>query len=129
MNAKIRRRRRRYKARGFVHGGIGTILLLVHRLGLSDAIDRRLNLLKIHLPYHGSDHVLYISYNALCEGSCLQDTERCPNDGVFLDALGACRIPDPTTADDFCRRFRSHHIHTLPDVFHPPRQKSLGQAA
>lgn len=111
------------KARGFVHGGIGAIQLLVHQLGLADAIDRRLHLLKIHLPYHESDHVLNIAYNTLCEGSCLQDLELRRNDEVFLDALGARRIPDPTTAGDFCRRFHSHHIHTLQDVFHQTRQK------
>ena len=27
------------------------------------------------------------------------------NDEFYLDALGAERIPDPTTAGDFCRRF------------------------
>ena len=26
---------------------------------------------------------------------------------VYLDALGAQRIPDPTTAGDFCRRFKT----------------------
>lgn len=34
------------KARGFVHAGIGAIQLLVRKLGLDDAIDRRLHLLK-----------------------------------------------------------------------------------
>ena len=34
-----------------------------------------------------------------------EDIELRRNDEVFLDALGATRIPDPTTAGDFCRRF------------------------
>ena len=46
-----------------------------------------------------------IAYNLLCEGDCLQDLERLRNDEAYLDALGASRIPDPTTAGDFCRRF------------------------
>ena len=79
---------------------------LARRIGLIDAIDERLHLLKIHLPYHESDHVLNIAYNALCDGTCLQDIELRRNDEVFLDALGARRIPDPTTAGDFCRRFQ-----------------------
>src|SRR5262249_33775182 len=43
------------------------------------------------------------------------------NDEVFLDALGARRIPDPTTAGDFCRRFDEDRIHILQDVFHDVR--------
>jgi hypothetical protein len=39
------------------------------------------------------------------------------NDAVFLDALGTRRIPDPTTAGDFCRRFTVADIDTLQDIF------------
>ena len=48
---------------------------LVQELGLADAIDRRLELLKWHKPYHESDHVLNFAYNALCDGDCLDDME------------------------------------------------------
>jgi Transposase DDE domain group 1 len=109
------------KIHGLAHGGIGAIHLLARRLGLIDAIDRRLHLLKIHLPFHESDHVLNIAYNVLCEGTCLQDIELRRNDEVFLDALGARRIPDPTTAGDFCRRFSVADIHTLQNIFHDTR--------
>jgi hypothetical protein len=88
-------------------GGIGAIHLLARRVGLVEAIDRDLELLKVHLPYHESDHVLNIAYNILCGGDCLQDLELLRNDEAYLDALGARRIPDPTTAGDFCRRFGS----------------------
>jgi hypothetical protein len=37
---------------------------LVRKLGFADAIDRRLRLLKLHLPYQESDHVLNFLYNA-----------------------------------------------------------------
>jgi hypothetical protein len=118
------------KTRGLVHGGIGAMHLLVRKLGLAEAIDDKVHVLKIHLPYHESDHVLNISYNALCEGTCLQDIELRRNDEVFLDALGAQRIPDPTTAGDFCRRFGVDHIHTLQDVIHDTRLKAwAGQPA
>jgi hypothetical protein len=90
---------------------------LVHQLarqvGLVDAIDRRLHLLKIHRPYHESDHVLNLAYNALCDGTRLEDIELRRNDEVFLDALGTARIPDPTTAGDFCRRFAEADIRSL----------------
>jgi len=110
------------RTRGLAHGGIGAIHVLARQLGLIDAIDERLHLLKIHLPFHESDHVLNFAYNALCEGTCLQDIELRRNDEVFLDALGARRIPDPTTAGDFCRRFAPADIDTLQDVFNEVRQ-------
>jgi hypothetical protein len=111
------------RVRGLAHGGIGALHLLARRIGLIDAIDERLHLLKIHLPYHESDHVLNLAYNALCDGTCLQDLELRRQDEVFLDALGARRIPDPTTAGDFCRRFQAHHVHTLLDVYNEVRQR------
>jgi len=95
------------RTRAIGHGGIGLMQGLVKETGLAEAINRHLKLLKIHLPYHESDHVLNIAYNALCEGRCLEDIELRRNDETFLDALGTQRIPDPTTAGDFCRRFRS----------------------
>lgn len=93
------------RVRGLAFGGIGAFHLLARRIGLIDAIDKGLHLLKIAMPYHESDHVLNIAYNPLCNGDCLQDIELRRNNAVFLDALGARRIPDPTTAGDFCRRF------------------------
>jgi hypothetical protein len=111
------------RTRGIAHGGIGAIHALARQIGLIDAIDDRLHLLKLHLPFHESDHVLNFAYNALCEGACLQDIELRRNDEVFLDALGACRIPDPTTAGDFCRRFTSAHIDTLQTIFNEVRQR------
>ena len=109
--------------RGIPHGGIGVIHTLARRFGLIEAIDRRLVLFKIHLPYHESDHVLNIAYNPLCDGTCLQDIEVRRTDEAFLDALGARRIPDPTTAGDFCRRFDDADIRSLQDAFHETRIK------
>jgi hypothetical protein len=115
------------RSRGIAHGGIGAIHALARQLGLIDAIDDRLHLLQIHLPFHESDHVLNFAYNALCDGSCLQDIELRRNDEVFLDALGARRIPDPTTAGDFCRRFSSADVLTLLDVFDAVRLQVWAQ--
>jgi len=112
------------RGRGIGYGGIGAVQLLVRKLGLAEAIDRRLHLLHIHLPYHESDHVLNFAYNALCDGTCLQDLELRRNDEVFLDALGARRIPDPTTAGDFCRRFQAEDVHTLLDIFNDIRKQA-----
>jgi hypothetical protein len=116
------------RTRGIAHGGIGTFHLPARRLGLIERLDARLHLLKIHLPYHESDHVLAIAYNALCDGTCLQDLELRRRDENFPDALGARRLPDPTTAGDFCRRFTVAHINTLLDVIDDTRlQARAGQ--
>ena len=95
------------RARAIACGGIGAIHLLARRVGLIQAIDAPDKLLKRHLPYHESDHVLSLAYNVLAGGTCIEDLERLRSDEAYLDALGAQRIPDPTTAGDFCRRFES----------------------
>jgi len=101
------------KVRAIGVGGIGLVHQLARQVGLVQAIDRRVHLLKIHRPYHESDHVLNLAYNALCDGTRLEDIELRRNDEVFLDALGTERIPDPTTAGDFCRRFDEADIRNL----------------
>lgn len=112
------------KVRGIAPGGIGAMHLLARKLGLIDDIDRHLHLLKRHLPYHESDHVLNIAYNLLAGGSRLEHIEARRNDEVYLDALGADRIPDPTTAGDFCRRFTESDVITLMEVFNETRLRA-----
>jgi hypothetical protein len=46
------------RTRAINTGGIGAAHLLATRLGLDQAINERLDLLKVHLPYHESDHAL-----------------------------------------------------------------------
>lgn len=106
-----------------VHGGIGAIHLLVRKLGLDQAINAQLGLLKMHLPYHDSDHVFNIAYNLLAGGTCLEHLERLRSDEAYLDGLGARRIPDPTTAGDFCRRFDTSDIFRLQAIFNATRMK------
>ena len=112
------------RVRGITHGGIGALHTLARQLGLIEAIDRKLHVLKIHLPYHESDHVLNIAYNPLCDGTCFQDIELRRNDENFLTALGARRLPDPTTAGDFCRRFTRDQVYTLLDIINETRLRA-----
>ena len=109
------------KVRGIAPGGIGAIHLLARKVGLIRDIDENLHLLKRHLPYHESDHVLNIAYNLLAGGSRLEHIEVRRNDEVYLDALGARRIPDPTTAGDFCRRFTEADVEQLMGIFNETR--------
>jgi hypothetical protein len=53
------------RTRGLASGGIGALHALARQVGLIDAIDDRLHLLKFHFPYHESDHVLTFAYNVL----------------------------------------------------------------
>jgi hypothetical protein len=109
------------RVRGIAPGGIGAIHLLAQRIGLIHDIDERLHLLKRHQPYFESDHVLNIAYNLLAGGSRLEHIEVRRNDEVYLDALGAQRIPDPTTAGDFCRRFTEADVERLMGIFNETR--------
>ena len=111
------------RTRATAHGGIGAMHLLARRLGLAEMIDSYLGLLKIHLPYHDSDHVLNIAYNLLAGGTCLEHLELLRSDRAYLDALGARRVPDPTTAGDFCRRFDEVAILRLQTIFNRIRRK------
>lgn len=113
--------------RGINCGGIGAMHMMVKKLGLVDEIDARLHLLKRHLPYHESDHVLNLAYNAMLQGVRLQDIELRRNDEAFLDGLGAQRIPDPTTSGDFTRRFCEEDIVELMEVINTTRQKVWGK--
>ena len=101
------------RIRGLASGGIGLMHRLARRIGLMDEIDERVEVLKVHLPYFESDHVLNLAYNVLAGGTCMEDIELRRNDEVYLDALGTQRIPDPTTEGDFLRRFGRLDIESL----------------
>ena len=104
-------------------GGIGAFHLLACNSGLVKAINEKVHLLKRHLPYHESDHVLNIAYNTLAGGSCLDDIELRRNDEAFMDGLGVERIPDPTTAGDFTRRFSEYTVVELMEAINSIRPK------
>lgn len=111
------------KVRATGCGAIGAFHQLAQNTGLIRAIDDNLHLLKRHLPYHESDHVLNIAYNTLTGGTCLDDIELRRNDESYMDALFAERIPDPTTAGDFTRRFSEEDVLVLMDAINAVRPK------
>jgi hypothetical protein len=109
------------KAKGLHCAGLGAIQLLVQKLKLAQAIDAKLHLLKRHVPYYESDHVLNLDYNLLAGGKTINDLELLRNNENYLNLLGAQRIPDPTTAGDFLRRFEEPAIRTLLAVINDQR--------
>ena len=104
-------------------GGLGVIQQMVKQLGLTESINRICPIFKMHLPYSEADHVLNIAYNLLAGGTCLEHLELRRKDEAYLNALGAERIPDPTTAGDFCRRFSTWDVFALQESFHEARLK------
>jgi len=102
-------------------GGVAAVHRLVTKLGLPARINEDLTLLRLHLPYHESDHVLNLAYNVLCGGTRLEDIERLRHDTAYMNALGADLIPDPTTAGDFCRRFDEDDVTTLMEAINSVR--------
>ncbi len=109
------------RVQGLNPGGIGLMLLLARRIGLIRDIDHNLQLLKRHSPYHESDHVLNIAFNILAGGKRIEHLELRRNDEVYLDALGAQRLPRPNYRGDFCRRFSEIDVVTLMDAINQTR--------
>jgi hypothetical protein len=99
-------------------GGIALVHEMVRSVGLAEAIDREVHVFKRHFPYHESDHVLNLAYNIMAGGTCIEDIELLRANEAYLDALGAFRIPDPTTAGDFLRRFGEAEIGGLLRAIH-----------
>ncbi len=104
-------------------GGIGAVHLLAQKIGLVDSLNQKVKVLKRHLPYHESDHVLNLAYNIMAGGERLEDIELRRQDECYLDGLGTPRIPDPTTAGDFTRRFEPEDILSLMEAINEPRQR------
>ncbi len=89
------------------YGGLVLAQQFVRRFGVAKRIDEGLKLFKRHAPYHESDHVLALAYTLYVDGSCLEDQGVLQGSEAVRRMVGACRIPDPTTAGDFLRRFKS----------------------
>ncbi len=104
-------------------GGVAAIHHMVQRLGLDRSINAAIDLLKQHKPYLDSDHVLNMTYNILAGGICLDDIDLLRNDEMYLDSIGAQRIPDPTTAGDYLRRFQEQDIVNLMEAINAIRPK------
>ena len=111
------------RSQAIAAGGIGVVQQLVRQLEIAHGINRCCPIFKLWMPYSEADHVLNIAFNLIAGGTCLEHLELRRNDEAYLDALGAQRIPDPTTAGDFCRRFSSWNILQLQEAFHEPRLK------
>lgn len=104
-------------------GGLGMITQVVRQLGLRRHINSLAPVFKLYAPYDETDHILNIAFNLLAGGTCLEHLELRRNDEAYLNALGVSRIPDPTTAGDFCRRFSEDQIVSVMAAINCARQE------
>jgi len=111
------------RVRATAVGGIGLVHRLVRQIGLPKLIDEAVKVFKVRCPYSESDHVLNIAYNIVCGGRTLDDIELRRQDEAYMDALGAVRIPDPTTAGDFLRRLDRGHIDDISEAINIARTR------
>lgn len=94
-------------------GGLALAARLMAVLKVPQAIDGALSLLRSHRPYQESDHVLTHAYNLFVGGTAIEDIADLQQSDPVKQMLGASRIPDPTTAGDFLRRFDADALNSL----------------
>ena len=87
------------------YGGLILISAFARQFKVAPTIDKHVHLPKLNLPYHESDHIMALALNLYVGGTCLEDLANLQHSEAAKRLLGACRIPDPTTAGDFLRRF------------------------
>lgn len=95
------------------HGGLSLATAVLRSLGMPQILDEALSLLRSHRPFTESDHVLTHVYNLFVGGTCIEDIGHLQGSEPVRRLLGAVRIPDPTTAGDFLRRFDEGSLRAL----------------
>lgn len=86
------------------YGGVALATEFIRRFKIAERIDRNVKVFRFHLPYRESDHVLAQTLNLYVGGTCIEDVANLQHSEAVRRIIGACRIPDPTTAGDFLRR-------------------------
>jgi hypothetical protein len=104
-------------------GGLALAVGLVGRLRLAQSIDERVSLLHSRRPYHESDHVLIHVYNLFVGGTAIEDIADLQQSEPVRRMLGATRIPDPSTAGDFLRRFDQESIAALDEAIDEAQER------
>ena len=105
------------------YGGLSVAHEQAMRLEIDRDINRSLRLLKLHMPFLESDHILTHVYNLYVGGRCIEDIASLQHCQAVKHLVGACRIPDPSTAGDFLRRFSESDLKTFQGVIDRARQK------
>ena len=113
------------------YGGLALFTALARRFRVAERLDAAVQVFKIHLPYHEADHILAIAANLFVGGTCLEDQANLQQSEAARRMLGAVRVPDPTTAGDFLRRFDTWETQGSLDALrraHDEIQRDVGRA-
>ena len=94
-------------------GGLSIAAGLSRSLKIPQKIDANLSLLQRSGPFKESDHVLTHVYNLFLGGTSIEDISFLQQSEPLRRILGTRRVPDPTTAGDFLRRFDSSSLNAL----------------
>ena len=86
-------------------GGLIIVTAFLRRFAVSEELNENVKVLKQHQPYTDADHILAQAMNLYVGGTCIEDMSQLQQSEAICRMLGACRVPDPTTAGDFLRRF------------------------
>ena len=114
--------------------GAGLVIIrqLIERLGIAQAINAGLRLLRRHKPYAESDHILTLVYHLLSGGETLNDVNRLGDDPALLRVLGTEQAPHATTVGDFLARFKpkkndreQRPLHRLREVIETAQQRAF----
>lgn len=98
-------------------GGLALFFAFSRQFNVAQEIDARVSVLKMHMPYLESDHVLAQAGMLFAGGTCIEDMAALQHSEAALRMSGACRLPDPTTSGDLLRRFdRKEHPEALPGL-------------
>ncbi len=122
-------RRRQIKVKAYErgdmtsYGGLSLAHELASRLRLDRLINDQVGLIRCPVPYHDSDHVLTHVYNLYVGGQHIEDIGHLQHSDAIKRLFGACRIPDPTTAGDYLRRFGADGLNRLQTAIDDAREK------
>ena len=93
-----------------VHTGLSLFYAMTQTLNIPGNLDKHVKVKQRDSGYPESEHILALAANAFVGGDFLDDLEALREDAAIKLAIGRKDIPDPTTAGDFCRRFKLGHI-------------------
>ncbi|MCB0330899.1 MAG: IS1380 family transposase [Bdellovibrionales bacterium] len=104
------------KSDGTPYGGLSLAQSLSRVLRIPSRIDSGMSVLHSYRPYRDSDHILTHVYNLFIGGSAIEDIGYLQGSEAVCRMLGTKRIPDPTTAGDFLRRFGHQELRDFQHV-------------
>jgi len=114
-----------------VHTGLSLFYAMAETLNIPANLDNHVKVKQRDSGYPESEHILALAANAFVGGDFLEDLEALREDEAIKLAIGRKDIPDPTTAGDFCRRFKLGHIlqinRALVDTYKEVYQSRLRQ--